>query len=69
MTLLQEKNGFRVGDRVKLPFDETGTIKRIEEVMWLTKYWVRIRKATMNKTNEIHDYFERHIELEENGRN
>ena len=65
MTLLQEKNGFKVGDRVKLPFDETGTIKRIEEVMWLTKYWVRIRKATFNKTNEVHDFFERHIELEE----
>lgn len=64
MALLQEKNGYKVGDRVKLPFNETGTIKRIEEVLWLTKFWVRIRKATLNKTNEVHDFFERHIEHE-----
>ena len=64
MAHLQEKNGYKVGDRVKLPFNETGTIKRIEEVLWLTKFWVRIRKATLNKTNEVHDFFERHIEHE-----
>ena len=58
------KKKIEVGDRVKLPFDETGTVVRIEKVMWLTKYWVRIRRATMNKTNQVVEYFKRHVELE-----
>ncbi len=54
-----------VGDRVKLPFDETGTIKRIEELAWFTRYWVRIRKSNgFNKTNEVVDYLRRDLELE-----
>lgn len=54
-----------VGDRVTLPFEETGTVVRIEKVMWLTKYWIRIRKSNgFNKTNQVVDFFRRHIELE-----
>lgn len=56
---------FKVTDKVKLPFDETGTIIRIQELLWMTKYWVRIRKSNgFNKTNEIVDFFKKHLEHE-----
>lgn len=53
---------FKVGDFVKLPFDETGVIKRIEERVWASKYYVKIRKATFNKTNEIVEFMIQHLE-------
>ena len=45
---------FKIGDRVKLPLNETGTIKRIvtDHLDWFP-FKVRIRKATFNKTNQI----------------
>ena len=56
---------YEKGDRVKLPFDETGTISRIEQLVWITKYWVRIRKSNgFNKTNQVVDFFKRDLELE-----
>lgn len=56
---------YEKGDKVKVPFDETGTIVRIEQLPWMKKYWVKIRKSNgFNKTNQIVDFFERDLELE-----
>ena len=55
---------FKIGDRVKLPFDETGTIVKIHEYIWASKYIVRIRKATFNKTNQRIDFIYNHLILE-----
>lgn len=48
---------FEIGTKVKLPFGETGTIKRIETKTfdWFP-YKVRIRKAIFNKTNQILEF-------------
>ena len=48
---------WEVGDRVKLPFDETGTIVKIRDLLWGFKYVVRIRKGScFNKTNQRVDF-------------
>ena len=60
--LLQGK--FKKGDRVKLPFNETGTVVRFRDFIWGNNYDVRIRKATLSKTNEIADFKEEDMELE-----
>jgi len=52
---------YKKGDRVKLPFNETGTVVRGKEYAWMKIYWVRIRKATFNKTNQVIDFFERQL--------
>jgi len=59
-----DKQEFKKGDRVKLPFDETGTIVSFD-VPWGARWNVRIRKSNgFNKTNQIIDFFERDLELE-----
>lgn len=55
---------FKRGDRVKLPFNETGTVVRFRDFIWGNRYDVRIRKATLSKTNEIADFKEEDMELE-----
>jgi hypothetical protein len=55
---------FKVGDKVLLPFDETGTIVEIKNIIWGFKYVVKIRKATFNKTNQHVDYKEEQLKLE-----
>ena len=56
---------FKVTDKVLLPFDETGTIVEIKEYAWMTKYYVKIRKSNgFNKTNQIVDFFKKHLKLE-----
>ena len=52
---------FKIGDKVKLPLNETGTIKKIKDIPWGFKYVVKIRKATFNKTNELYDYKEEQL--------
>jgi hypothetical protein len=52
---------FKKGDKVKLPFDETGTIVEGKDHEWIKTYRVRIRKATFNKTNQIIDFLERQL--------
>lgn len=49
-------NNIEVGTRVKLPFNETGTVVKIRDIIWGCKYIVRIRKAVFNKTNQRHDF-------------
>lgn len=67
--MTQNKLEFKRGDKVKLPFDETGTLVRFEELIWASRWWVRIRKSNgFNKTNKVVDFFEKHLELEEDGR-
>ena len=60
-----DEQEFKEGDRVKLPFDETGTIVSFD-VPWGARIWnVRIRKSNgFNKTNQIVDFFEQDLELE-----
>ena len=43
---------FKIGDRVKLPFDETGTLVKKLNLPWGFDHIVRIRKANFNKTNQ-----------------
>jgi hypothetical protein len=48
---------WEVKDRVKLPFDETGTIVEIKDLPWGFKYRVRIRKGSIfNNTNQIVEF-------------
>ena len=57
---------YKKGDRVKLPFGETGTLVRFQELLWASRWWVRIRKSNgFNKTNEIVDFLGKDLELEE----
>lgn len=56
----------KVGDMVKLPFNEIGTITEIKNIPWGFKYVVKIRNATFNNTGELHDFREQDLELEEN---
>jgi len=57
---------YEVGDKVKLPLDETGTIARIEtkRLDWFP-YKVKIRKARFHKTNQIIEYRKEHLSPEE----
>ncbi len=55
---------FKVRDKVKLSFEETGTVVKIKNIPWGSKYVVKIRKGTFNVTNEHHDYKEEQMELE-----
>ena len=55
---------FKIKDKVKLPFNETGTIVNIKQYVWFTKYYVKIRKATLSTKGEIIDFFEKHLTLE-----
>jgi hypothetical protein len=55
---------FKIGDRVKLPFNETGTLVKKLDLMWGFDHIVRIRKATLNKTNQRLEYKREQLELE-----
>ena len=57
---------WEIGDKVKLPLNETGTIIRINTkcLDWF-KYKVRIRKATLSKTNQILGYRYEDLQPEE----
>lgn len=58
---------YEKGDKVKLPFDETGTLVRFHERPWASYWDVRIRKSNgFNNTNTVVDFFERDFELENN---
>lgn len=62
---LRKTTGFGIKDRVKLPFDETGTIVRYDDLLWGKKFWVKIRKSNgFNETNQVVDFFGKHLELE-----
>lgn len=55
---------YKKGDRVKLPFGETGTVVSGKEYAWMKVYKVRIRKAVFNKTNQKVEFFERQMDYE-----
>lgn len=56
---------FKKGDKVKLPFNETGTVVRVREnQLWGHKYDVKIRKATLSVTNEVADFKAEQMEHE-----
>lgn len=56
---------FKKGDKVKLPFGETGTVVMVNDKLpWGHKYYVRIRKAVLSKTNSVADFKEEQMELE-----
>lgn len=52
---------FKNGEIVKLPLDETGKIISGNEYLWMNVYKVKIRKATFNKTNQVIEFLEKHI--------
>lgn len=56
---------FKIGTKVKLPFGETGTIKRVntKTLDWFP-YKVRIRKAIFNKTNQILEFKKEQLQPE-----
>ena len=59
------KHKYKKGDKVKLPFNETGTVLRYQELIWASRYWVIIRKSNgFNETNQVVDFFETDLELE-----
>ena len=67
MAIITTTIEYEVGDKVKLPCGETGTLVRFHERLWASYWDVRIRKSNgFNKTNQVVDYFERDLELEEN---
>ncbi len=53
-----------VGSKVKLPFEETGTIIKILNIPWGFNYIIRIRKASFNKTNQHIEFKREQLELE-----
>jgi len=55
---------FEIGDKVKLPLNETGTLVKKLNLMWGFDHIVRIRKATFNKTNQRIEFKEEQLELE-----
>jgi len=61
---MEDELKFAKGDRVKLPFNETGTVVGGKIYAWMKIYQVRIRKATLNKTNQRVEFFERQLQYE-----
>jgi hypothetical protein len=55
---------FKIGDKVKLPLNETGTLVKKLDLMWGFDHIVRIRKATFNKVNQRVEFKETQLELE-----
>jgi len=55
---------FELGDRVKLPLGETGTLVKKLELLWGFDHIVRIRKATFNKTNQRIEFKKTQLEHE-----
>lgn len=55
---------FKIGDKVKLPFNETGTVVKILQLPWGFDHIVKIRKATFNKTNEHREFKKEQLTLE-----
>ena len=67
MAIITTTIQYEVGDRVKLPCGETGTLVRFHERVWASYWDVRIRKSNgFNKTNTVVDFFEKNFELENN---
>lgn len=61
---MEDELKFAKGDRVKLSFNETGTVVGGKIYAWMKIYQVRIRKATLNKTNQRVEFFERQLQYE-----
>lgn len=58
---------FKKGDKVKLPFNERGTVVKVHtNWLWGYKYDVKIRIATLSTKGEIADFKEEQMELEQN---
>lgn len=58
---------FKVGDKVKIPFNSTGTVVKVEDhLLWGFRYIVKIRKANpvfyIRNTKE--EFKEEQLELE-----
>jgi hypothetical protein len=56
---------FKKGDRVKLPFNETGTIVKVNDNLpWGMKYDVKIRTVTLSEIGQISDFKEEQLDFE-----
>lgn len=57
-------NAFKVGDKVKLPFNEEGEVLEYVDLPWASRYNVRITKSRgMRTEGDVEDFFERDLEL------
>jgi len=56
---------FKVGNKVRLPFHETGIVVDIKERLWGTIYYVRITCSNgFNPLGKTVDFFEKHLALD-----
>ena len=57
---------FKKGDKVSLPYNETGTVTKVYPTVWWNTYEVKIRKSNgFNDENSVVDFFEKQIQLEQ----
>lgn len=54
----------KIGDKVKLPLNETGTLVKIMNIPWGFDHVVKIRKATFNVTNQLVEFKREQLTLE-----
>ena len=62
-----EEIEIEIGDIVKLPFNETGKLVKIEERIWASKYYVKMKKvnpAFDHKTNQIIEFLKKDLTKE-----
>lgn len=56
---------YKKGDKVILPFDETGTVKKVHELIWWNTYDVKIRKENgFEAKGTIVEFLEKQLKLE-----
>ena len=57
---------FKKGDKVTLPYNEAGTITKIQPTVWWNVYEVKIRVSNgFNIKNSVVDFFEKQLKLEQ----
>jgi len=55
---------YKKGDKVNLPYGETGTVINGKAYAWMKIYKVKIRKAVFNNTNERVEFLEHQLNHE-----
>jgi len=63
---LTDKNklAVEIGDKVSLPFNETGILVEILDILWGFDHIVKIVKGTFNGTNQLVEYKKEQLKLE-----
>jgi len=64
VTPMMDGQRFKAGDEVKLPFKEKGEIVEYIDLLWGSRYNVRITESNgFNEVGEIVDFFDKDLEL------